>query len=50
MMTWREKTLARILLLLARMLADEPELKADLKHLANHIHVSPDDSMPRKDG
>lgn len=39
-MTWREKTIARILLLIARMLCDDPELQTDLKNLSTHIHVS----------
>lgn len=38
-MTWREKTIATILLLIARMLADDPAIAADLKTLATHISV-----------
>lgn len=36
-MTWREKTLARILLLVAVLLCDDREFARELKHLSNHI-------------
>ena len=36
-MTWREKLIARILLIIARMVADDPMIAADLKNLSNHI-------------
>jgi hypothetical protein len=37
--TWKEKTIARILLLIARMLTDDADLTAELKALSNHIGV-----------
>lgn len=36
-MTWKETTIARILLILARMLADEQSLTLELQNLSNHI-------------
>lgn len=33
----REKTVIRILLLVARILASDQKLKDDIQHLANHI-------------
>ena len=36
-MTWREQLLVRILLLIARMVADDPVIADDLKHLSNHV-------------
>lgn len=46
-MTWREKTLVSILLLVARIVAAgvgefDPALAADLKSLATHISVHAD--------
>lgn len=38
-MTWREKTVVKILLLVARMLCEDPAIEAEVKHLANHISV-----------
>lgn len=38
-MTWREQFIARILLIIARMVADDPVLRDDLKNLANHASV-----------
>lgn len=38
-MTWKEKTIVRILLLVARMLAEDSELREELQNLANHISV-----------
>lgn len=35
-MDWKQKTVIRILLLVARMLASEP-WAAEVNHLANHI-------------
>jgi hypothetical protein len=37
-MTWKQKTVIRILLLVARMMADEP-WGDEIKHLANHINA-----------
>lgn len=37
-MTWKQKTVVAILLLVARMLADEP-WASEVKNLANHISV-----------
>lgn len=39
-MTWQQKTIARILLILARMIAD-PSIADELKHLSNHINGAP---------
>jgi hypothetical protein len=38
-MTWAERTLARVLLLLATMLADDPEVRKELHAIATHISV-----------
>jgi hypothetical protein len=35
-MNWKQKTVVRILLLVARMLADE-DWAEEIKHLSNHI-------------
>jgi hypothetical protein len=35
-MTWKQKTVVRILLLVAQMLAEEPWAK-EIEHLSNHI-------------
>lgn len=37
--TWREALIARILLLLAQMFADDETLAGDLKNLSNHITI-----------
>jgi hypothetical protein len=37
-MTWKQKTLIRILLLIAKMFAEQPWV-AELNALANHIQV-----------
>ena len=39
-MTWREKTIARILLILAGMLAEDATLAQELRHLSSHIGVN----------
>lgn len=39
-MTWKEKTIARILLLIARMLAEDSAIADELRHLSNHISQS----------
>ena len=36
-MTWREQLIARILLLIARMVAEDPAVADALRHLGNHI-------------
>lgn len=41
-MTWREQLVARILLLVARMVCDDPALDAEIKTLATHIGVHGD--------
>lgn len=38
-MTWREQMLARILLILAKIVTDDPQIADDLKHLGNKISV-----------
>jgi hypothetical protein len=38
-MTWREKLVARILLLVARLVCDDPAIRDEIKHLSNHIGV-----------
>lgn len=39
-MTWREKLVARILLIVAAMVADDPGLAAEIKNLSTHIQVN----------
>lgn len=39
-MTWKETLIARILLLVARMVADDPALATEIKHLANHVQAT----------
>ena len=39
-MTWREKTVAKILLIVARMLADDPRVESEIKNLATDIAVN----------
>ena len=36
-MTWREQLVARILLIIARMVAGDAALQAELRNLSNHI-------------
>lgn len=36
-MTWREKTVLRILLLVAKTLSESLELKREIESLSNHI-------------
>jgi hypothetical protein len=36
-MSWKQKTVIRILLLVAKMVNDDEWLKEDIKHLSNHI-------------
>lgn len=38
-MTWREIIIARILLVLARMVADDATVRNELKNLSTHIQV-----------
>lgn len=38
-MTWREKVVVQILLIVARMLSDDAVLEQDIKNLATHISV-----------
>lgn len=38
-MSWREKTIVAILLIVARMLVEDDVLSRELKALANHISV-----------
>ena len=37
MVTWRQQIVAYCVLLVARMFADDPQLKQDLKNLSNKI-------------
>ena len=39
-MTWKKKTVIRILLLVAQMLADG-DWREEIEHLANHIAMEP---------
>jgi hypothetical protein len=39
-MTWRDQLVARILLIVARMFADDPRVAEDIKNLATHISVN----------
>lgn len=38
-MSWKEKTIARILLILARMMSEDVWLKRELETLSTHISV-----------
>lgn len=38
-MTWREKIVVHILLLIARMLADDPAIATEIKNLSTRISV-----------
>lgn len=38
-MTWREKFVVHVLLLVARMLADDPVFATEIKNLSNNIAV-----------
>jgi hypothetical protein len=39
-MTVREQLTARLLLLVARMFADDPELRDDIKHVSNKVTLA----------
>lgn len=39
-MSWREQMIARILLIVAQMFADDPELAREIKNLRNAIQVA----------
>ncbi len=39
MLTWKEKTVIRILLLIANMLCEQDAIKLEIRSLANHISV-----------
>lgn len=41
-MTWREKTVARILLILAKMLTSDGPIRDEIKTLATHIAAAPE--------
>jgi hypothetical protein len=41
-MTWKQKTVVRILLFVAQMLAEEPWAK-EIEHISNHITQHRDD-------
>jgi len=38
-MTWRDQMLAKVLLILAKLFVDDPQIAEDLKHLGNRISV-----------
>lgn len=38
-MSWKEKTIARILLILAQMLCENDKIKLEIEQLATHIAV-----------
>lgn len=38
-MTWKEKTIVRILLIIAKMLAEDPQTELEIKQLAAHVSV-----------
>lgn len=40
-MTWRERCVCRILLLVAKIVADRDEIATEVQHLANHISQGP---------
>lgn len=39
-MTWREITIAKILLLIAKIISEDDELTLELKNLSNHISAT----------
>lgn len=44
-MSWREKLVARILLVIALLVADDPVVRREVQNLANHIGVhAPDEA------
>lgn len=43
-MTWRQITISRILLLIASMIADDPQVRDELRKLSNHITTSVHDA------
>ena len=45
-MTWREKTVARILLIVAKMVARDPATVKDIEQLSSHISVG----VPKAEG
>lgn len=38
-MTWREKTIVRILLIIATMLAEDATLAQEIRNLSSHVSV-----------
>lgn len=48
-MTWREALIARVLLIIARMVCDDPELRSNLRDLSTHIAVNHDKERPLPD-
>ena len=48
-MTWREEMVAKLLLLVARMLCDDPALAQDIKHAANAINSGQYDKRNREE-
>lgn len=46
-LTWREKIVCRILLILARMFADDPKVRDDIKSLTTTIYLAP--TVPAED-
>ena len=40
LVTWKERTIAKILLLLAQLLSEDPELTKKLQHLATEINMN----------
>ena len=47
-MTWREKVLVKVLLIVARIFADDPEIALEVKNLSTHISVhAPEQEVPR---
>lgn len=43
-MSWKDKIIIRILLLVAKMLSSDAKLSEDLQGLANHISAQPNAS------
>lgn len=48
-MTWREQLIVRILLIVARMVADDSVLDAEIKTLANHVSVEAHRNAPKSE-
>lgn len=48
-MTWREEMVARILLLVARMLCEDAAVAQEIKHLSNRVSTAQYDRRNREE-